>query len=118
MLIFVGIFALGLVALIAYFALSKKSSPTIRWTAIAALILIGLSVIVCLVILFSGLGEAEGTASVVIAVPLAEEAPANSTPFSITIFVAVFLIFLVAVIFFALREQRRQRQQGPSLKGE
>jgi cytochrome bd-type quinol oxidase subunit 1 len=114
LLIFVSVFALGLVALIAYFALSKKSSPAIRWAAIIALILIGLSVAVCLVILFSGPTEAGGTAVVTIAAPpVKEAAPSDDSSFSITIFVAIFLLFLVAVIFFSLREQRRQGQRRP-----
>jgi cytochrome bd-type quinol oxidase subunit 1 len=107
--------ALVLLGLIAWIALSKKSSPAIRRTAVGALILIGLSVILSLILIFSGPKTAvvsgPGTYSSEPAVP------ANPPSYSIVFFLAFLLSLLTLIIFFALRKEKKtgrtKASEGP-----
>ncbi|MDR2534678.1 MAG: hypothetical protein LBD29_01435 [Treponema sp.] len=99
---------IGLFVLIVYFAVSKKSSLLIRWTAIMALILIGISTVVCLFILF-----AEPEAIVIngpnINIISEKEATvvSKANPLLLLICAAVLLLFIAFVVYHALQEQQR-----------
>ena len=108
---------IGLFALIVYFAVSKKSSLFIRWTAIMALIIIGISVIVCLFIIF---GE---PAAVVVKGPVVNVIPEEEViaikkgdPLPLFIFAIILLLFIALIVYIALREQYRTREKTKSLK--
>ena len=103
---------LGLFVLIVYFAVSKKSNLLIRWSAIMALIIIGISMIVCLFIIF---GE---PAAVVVKGPtikiISEEEviPVAEGDFiPLLVFGIILILFIAVIIYLALREQYRHKKK-------
>ncbi|MDR2486258.1 MAG: hypothetical protein LBD55_12820 [Treponema sp.] len=109
---------IGLFVLIVYFAVSKKSNLLIRWSAIMALIIIGISMIVCLFIIF---GE---PAAVVVKGPaikiISEEeevtpvAGGNFIP--LLVFGIILLLFIAVIIYLALQEQYRHKKKKEGSK--
>ncbi|MDR0399585.1 MAG: hypothetical protein LBH51_01405 [Treponema sp.] len=100
----------ALMGLIVYFALSPKSSKILRTIALGALGLIILSVLVCGVIIFMGLGAA--AKEPVMPDFLAAEAPppAPQANFFAVFLLAVFLlVFLGVAVILSLRERKGQR---------
>jgi hypothetical protein len=99
----------ALLGVIIYFALSPKSSKALRVTALIALGVIILSMLVCLIIIIAGLGST-GKEPVM---PdfLAQEAPpaaAQGNFFILFLLAAFLLVFLGVVVFLSLRERKRQ----------
>ena len=107
-LVIVGsVFLAGII----YLAISRKSSVPVRFTALGALALMILTVIICLLIIF-GVIETKATVPVV-ALPDAppSAAPAASGPDIVPlVLVIVFLLALfVLVMFLSMREQKRMQ---------
>ncbi|MDR0562435.1 MAG: hypothetical protein LBG73_07070 [Spirochaetaceae bacterium] len=101
----------GLFALIVYFAVSKKSGLLVRWAAIMALILIGLSVVVCLFILFAEPGVVAVEGPNIDFIPDREVIPVKKAdPLPLLIFAAIMLLFIAFVVYHALREQYRKKE--------
>jgi heme/copper-type cytochrome/quinol oxidase subunit 4 len=103
--------SVALLGVIVYFALSPKSSKALRLTALIALGVIIVSVLVCLIIIFAGL-EFAGKEP---AMPdfLAPEAPPAAPEgnfFALFLLAAFLLAFLGVVVFLSMRE--RKKQQG------
>jgi hypothetical protein len=102
-----------LLGVIIYFALSPKSSKILRLTALGALGAIILSIVICAVIIITGM---ESTAKTPVMPDFfAEEAQpaAASANFLVLFFLAVFLLaFLGGVVLLSLRERRRQRHSS------
>jgi uncharacterized BrkB/YihY/UPF0761 family membrane protein len=96
--------------IIAWLALSKKTSPHIKRVAIGALIVILITLVVCtIIIIFSG--------SRTVVVRGLAEPPPNSAPavegksnIPLIITLAVIMLFLIWVIFVSIRDQRKQKR--------
>jgi cytochrome bd-type quinol oxidase subunit 1 len=115
--IFIYIFPVPLVALISYFALSRRSSPLIKRTALAALILIGLSILTSLFVIFR---ELSGKAVAVFEDIPAEPASPQSGNISAAVIFGIFiLLFLAMIVFLTLRESRRfpKQEEKPKFPG-
>lgn len=97
--------------LIVYFALSKGSSPLIKRTAVIALILIGIAVLVSLCILFSEPTVTLNTK------PLTEIPPERPVPIKVVkstpilIMAILLLLFIAWAVCISLRDQRREQQK-------
>jgi formate hydrogenlyase subunit 3/multisubunit Na+/H+ antiporter MnhD subunit len=105
MSIFLYILPAPLLALIFYFALSRKSTPLIKRTALIALILVGLSVLASLLVVF---GEPMGKAGPApAAVPVESVVPQESNIGAIIAFAVSLFVFLALIIFLSAREHRR-----------
>ncbi|MDR1443355.1 MAG: hypothetical protein LBI94_00585 [Treponema sp.] len=98
--------SIALLGLIVYYALSPRSSKTLRLSAFGALVCIMLSVVICTIIIFANLG---GNDEPVMPDFFAAEPP-NAAPennFFILVLFAVFLLILLGiVILLAVRERR------------
>lgn len=106
---------LGLFALIVYFAVSKKSSLFIRWAAIMALIIIGISVMVCLFIIFGEPAAVVVDGPVIQVIPKEEVIPVKKgDPLPLLIFGVILLLFIAFIIYTALREQYQKRNKKSS----
>jgi ABC-type Fe3+ transport system permease subunit len=101
---FMLILPLGVFLLIAYFALSKRSSPLLRKTAIITLILLVLAVVICLLLIVNRPPE-EPEAVLPVIVP--QEAPAKPPKINWGALIAVILFFLGIVLAAILRERRK-----------
>jgi 4-hydroxybenzoate polyprenyltransferase len=108
-----GILPPAFLALIVYFAFSKHSNPAVKRAAVIALIVLGISMGVCAMFIFSGHG---GTLN-----PLAGEIP--DTPVQddasdlryFLIFGIVFLLFFALIFYISLRERKKTRKPaGPA----
>jgi amino acid transporter len=105
------IIPLGLFGLIVYFAVSKQSGLLIRWAAIIALILIGLSVVVCLFILFSEPNAVVVEGPNIDFTPDREVIPVKkSNPLPMLVFAGILLLFIALVVYLGLREQHRKNE--------
>jgi Mg2+/citrate symporter len=108
-MIFLGFIALIPAGFIAVLALSKKTSPEVRRVSIIALIIIGLTFIICtiiLVVLFgTPVGEPTGYSDFPLEQPV-REATRDILP--VLIASILILLFLTWVIIVAIREQRRK----------
>ena len=108
-MIFLGFIALIPAGLIAFLALSKKTTAPVRKISIIALIVIGLTFITCtiiLVIMFgSPVGEAAGYSNLPIE-PVQAEVKRDILP--VIIASVLVLGFLIWIIILAIREQRRK----------
>jgi cbb3-type cytochrome oxidase subunit 3 len=101
--------AAGLLIMMFYFFLSKKSSKGLKLLALAALILSGVAVSVCgFFIAFGFSVEAkEGAMEQIIF----NEPPVPAQDTSMTgfaVFLAVLIIFFTVIIFLAVRDQKRK----------
>jgi hypothetical protein len=105
--------SVALLGVIVYFALSRESSKALRLTALAALGAIILSVLICIIIVFAGMGfgaKEPVTPDFLAAEPL-PAAPRED--FFILFLLAVFIIVILgAVIVLSLRERKRQRNHS------
>jgi hypothetical protein len=98
-----------LLGVIIYLALSPKSSKMVRLAALCALGAIMISVIICVIIIFAGLGgvEEEPVMPDFLAV---EPPPAPPQGNFVAIFLlAIFMLaFLGIIVFLSMRERKRQ----------
>ena len=98
---------LGLITLggIVYLAISRKSSNTVRISALVALALMIIAVIVCLLVIFGVIQTSVAQA------PVLPDAPVDATPAPPTNFAALIMlvIFLIAVFALVLILSMRER---------
>ncbi|MDR2478410.1 MAG: hypothetical protein LBD48_03750 [Treponema sp.] len=102
---------LGIVILagISYVAISRKSGFMLRIAALAALGVMIISVVICLLLVF-GFGAAPKTAALPDAPPPENPLPAGSGSAALVFFI-VFLVALFLVVFLlSMREQRKAAQ--------
>jgi cytochrome bd-type quinol oxidase subunit 2 len=117
MVFFAGSVSVILVALIAYFAISKQTSRAIKIAARIALIVIGLVFAGCAVLLFilgapaAGKGAAYGDFPVI-----PEKEPGNQDLLPMLIFALIVLVIIALVIFISLRGQKRIQEGGKTTK--
>jgi amino acid transporter len=96
-----------LLGVIVYFALSRQSSRILRFSALAALGAIILSVLICVIIIFANT-EFAAEEPVMPDFLAAEAPPAPRGNFLVLFLLAFFIIvFLGVVIFLSLKERRR-----------
>ncbi|MDR1903190.1 MAG: hypothetical protein LBQ88_13035 [Treponema sp.] len=93
---------------IIYFAVSLKSEPVVRRTAIIALIVIGLAVITSLIVIFSEPVEAVG--SDIPGIPAVPVKPVKTNSIWVFIFSIIFLLFIASILFIAIRQQKKQEE--------
>jgi hypothetical protein len=105
---FLILLGLIMLALVIYLAVSKQSSFVIRIAALAALGLMMLSVIMCLCMIFLGIGKAEPAGPVL---PFMEPPPETPTTPGDMLVLVGFVLFMIAlfavVLAISLREHRR-----------
>ncbi|MDR2393788.1 MAG: hypothetical protein LBD93_06510 [Treponema sp.] len=103
--------SLCLFILIVYFALSKRSSPLIKRTAVIALILIGIAVAVSVYLIYS---EPVATLSTK---PPSTIPPENPVPVRVVkttpvlIVTVLFFLFIAWIVYISLRDQRREEER-------
>jgi preprotein translocase subunit YajC len=105
MLILLSIIPILTLALISYFAISKRSSPSIRRAAVIALILLGVSMAVCAGLIFVGPSVGAGTVSREL--PAAPVAAAGADYSAVIVFVIFFILFFGVIFYLTRQEQRR-----------
>jgi membrane associated rhomboid family serine protease len=113
MSIFFYILPVPFLALICYFALSRKSTPLIKRTALIALGVVGLAVLASLFVVF---GEPFSKAGPIPAAVSSEAAaPQKSNIGAIVAFAVSLLLFLVLTVFLSAREHRRlpKKEEAP-----
>jgi membrane protein DedA with SNARE-associated domain len=102
-----------LLGVIVYFALSRESSRALRLTAMAALGLIILSVLICVIIIFANM---DFTSREPVMPDFLAPQPPPAAPkgnFLVLFLLAVFIIvFLGVVIFLSLRERKRRENHS------
>ena len=115
MLIVSAIFSVGLLGVIIYFAVSPKSSKLLKYSAIIALVLIGISLVICGIFLIKG--PAEGSGIIPLAI-LPDAAPQVKRSFNVAdiLIIMAMLTVLVLVIIKALRDQKKAQKPQQQLK--
>ena len=115
MLVVLIILSLGLLAVIIYFALSGKSSKTLKLAAIIALGAIVLSILVAGIIIF--IGPSEDTTSV--PMPIFSDTPAQAEggrSLGDFLILAVFIVILSLVMYRAAKSQKKQAEAAKTVK--
>ena len=107
-MIFLGFIALIPAGFIAILALSKKTSREVRRVSIIALILIGLTFIVCTIIVIFMFGTGAGEASGYSDLPFEPVQQVKKDYLPVIIASIAVLAFLIWVIILAIREQRQK----------
>ena len=109
-MIFLGFLALIPAGFIATLALSKKTSPEVKKVSIIAFIIIGLTFIICTIILLvmfgSPVGVSEGYSDFPIDQPVKE---AEKDFFPVLIASIAVLILMIWITISAIREQRKKK---------
>ncbi|MDR1048063.1 MAG: hypothetical protein LBL64_09820 [Treponema sp.] len=103
--------ALIFLGVIVFFAVSKKTEPRLRLAAIAALGVITLAVMVCLILVFAGSSSipVEPEPGVFLDNPPRQKG--GGLPWMVIIFTIILLGFLGTVMYLALKEQKRQKKK-------
>ena len=108
MLIVLVILSVGLLGLVIYFAVSRKSSRFLKLAAFIALGLIALALVVAGIFLIVGPGESVEH----LPIPLFQETPAPERESNVIMEAAAFLLFFLLIIgliyYLTHREQRRR----------
>jgi drug/metabolite transporter (DMT)-like permease len=112
------ILSVGLVILIIYFALSKRSSRQIKSIAVIALIIVCLSALVSVAVyvLFSqpvAIISKEPVKEPVISEP--PERIGEDQTLMVLIFAALFILLLVLIVYNALKERKRQALEAKKM---
>jgi low temperature requirement protein LtrA len=116
MIIFGAIVSLALLAVIIRFALSPQTEKPVKRAALIALAAIGLTIVVCLVMVITGPKTTE-EAEVFAGLPLAESvAVANSGRVYMLLLGVIMLLFVGLIIFLSLREEKKKRLAQGRLK--
>ena len=107
-MIFLGLAALIPAGIIAVLALSRKTNPGIRKVSIIALILIGLSVVVCAVIVIFLSGSSGGSITGITSLPITPVQETERDIIPLIIGSAIIILFIILVTILAIREQRKK----------
>ncbi|MCL1928242.1 MAG: hypothetical protein FWG07_05560 [Treponema sp.] len=108
-MIFLGFIALIPAGFIAFLALSKNTSPAVRRVSIIAFIIIGLTFIVCTIILIVMFGSPVGVSDGYSDFPIEPVKEAKKDFFPVLIASIAVLILMIWVTISAIREQRKKR---------
>jgi predicted tellurium resistance membrane protein TerC len=101
-----------LFALIVYFAVSKKSSPTVKRAAVIALIIIGVSMIISAILIFREPAGVPGPG--IDPLPELPVQPKTADPWYLAVFVMSVLLFLGFIIYVGRRERRKKETPAPA----
>jgi formate hydrogenlyase subunit 3/multisubunit Na+/H+ antiporter MnhD subunit len=116
MIILGAIVSLALLAVIIRFALSPQTDRLVKRAAIIALALIGLALVACLVIVFTG-PKATEEAEVFAGLPLAESVTVvNSGRIYMLLLGFVMLLLVGLIILLSLRDEKKKRMAQGRLK--
>jgi preprotein translocase subunit YajC len=108
LIIVLSILSAGLLGLIVYFFFSKKSSRALKRAALAALIVIGLSLGVCGFFIVRGPGVSDD-AVYTLPVAVTEETPVKDTNIpGLLVFMVLLLALLGVIIFIGMRDQKKK----------
>jgi uncharacterized protein YneF (UPF0154 family) len=108
--------AVVMLAVIGYFAFSKKSSKPLRITAFVALSFILVSIAICLLVIFGVFSTTGKNGQLVKDLPETPVIQANSNPVVLIIIVVVLLVVFGIILASFVRDQRRRKQAAE--KGE
>ena len=108
-MIFLGLIALIPAGLIAVLALSKKTSPAVKKVSIIALVVIGLTFIVCTIIVVFMFGSPVGEASGNSDLPFEPIQEVKKDFLPVLIAAIAVLVFLFWITILAIRERRRKK---------
>ena len=110
MLIVLGIFSMGLLGLIIYFAFSSKSSRFLKLAAKIALGLIGIAIAVCSV--FIVLGPSEDVMDIPLPVfsDAPPEQPRRGNVFEIVIFLAILAMIISLLVYLSIKDQKKKAE--------
>jgi MFS family permease len=111
-IVFYFVIPLALIALgaIVYAALSKKSGPRTRRAALIALAFMLLSVIVCAVLILTGVAGVEGGELRPPDLPVEETVPPGNDLWVLLAFILFFAVLFVVVAILSFREERRRKE--------
>ncbi|MDR1325922.1 MAG: hypothetical protein LBK00_07805 [Treponema sp.] len=112
------ILSIGLLLLIIYFALSKNSNRQIKNTAIIALIIVALSLLVSVVIYALFSQPATVISKEPVEDPLIVDPPERIGEDQIVlalIIAGVFILFLLIIVYHALKERKQQELEAKKL---
>lgn len=107
--LFIPLAAVSLAAVI-YTALSKKSGPRIRLAALAALAVMILTVIVCLILIFGGPALVRTETVLPADIPAENPAAPGNDLWILLAFIVFMIALFVVVAVLSFREQRRLRK--------
>ena len=108
MIVVLTILSLGLLGVIIYFAISPKSSRILKISAIAALSVIGISLLVCGILIIRG--PSQDPAAVPFPVLADTPAPARKNNLADIIILAVMLLIVGFVIILAIRQKPKKAE--------
>ena len=103
-----GVVSVLLVVLISCLALSKKTSPGLRRTAIIALAVIGLAVTVCSFLLLYLTGSSNAGGGIAVEIPIVPQETSKKSAAPVIAFSAIFLLIIMVVVMASLREKKKR----------
>jgi uncharacterized protein with PQ loop repeat len=103
-----GFVSVLLVVLISCLALSKKTSPGLRRTAVVALVLIGLAVAVCSFVLLYLIGSSNAGGGIAVEIPVVPPENSRKSAAPVIVFSAIFLFIIMVVVMASLREKKKR----------
>ncbi|MDR0447812.1 MAG: hypothetical protein LBH07_04005 [Treponema sp.] len=107
-MIFAGFAAIIPVGLIAFLALSKRTSPAVKKASIIALIITAIVFIACTIIILVIFGSSAGTRGSSYETPIEPVKEINQNIITVLITAVIVIILITLVIITAIREQQRK----------
>ncbi|MDR2094687.1 MAG: hypothetical protein LBP76_04110 [Treponema sp.] len=108
LIIVLSVLSIGLLGLIVFFFFSKKSSRSLKRAALAALIVIGISLAVCGFFIIRGPGVSEAELYLPVTTVVDEPPVKGVNILSLLIFLVILTALLGVIIFIGMRDQRRK----------
>jgi len=116
MLVVLAILSVALLGLIIYFAVSSRSSRLLKLSALIALGLIGLSVLICGVFLF--IGPSQKASDLVLPAFLEEGPKARSGNLMALVVFLITVLFIVSLIIFIPMREKRKKERSIKKTGK
>jgi uncharacterized membrane protein len=108
LIIVLSIISIGLLGLIVFFFFSKKSSRSLKRAALAALIVIGLSLAICGFFIIRGPAASEAELYLPLAAVTNEPPVKGVNVLGLLIFLVILVALLGLIIFIGMRDQRKK----------
>ena len=112
MLIALIIFSLVFLGLIIFIAFSPKTAKPVKRTALIALAVIGLSIVICTILLILGPGKEQGDIPLPVLQDTTPQSESSGNVAAVIMFIAVFLLVMAAIIVLSLRKERKKNVTG------
>ena len=116
MLIVLGVLAIAALGGIIYVFISEKSSKMQKYTALGALALSGLAILICAMILIFGSGQPNDPYAFPLAAETVQPEPNTRTAEAI-IFLVVLLLIFGLIIYFGIRDHKKKAVNKPEIGG-